>query len=227
MSRNLHGAVVTVVGASGQLGRRIASQLSAEGAQLLLVGRSRDRLAEVGSAPQVIGDLTDAGLARAVAAAAEQHYGRLDGVVNAAGAVAFGPLAEAPEEIIEEIFLVDVVGPLWLVGGLLPALRQTRGFVVTMSGVIAAAPMAGMVSYSAAKAGLAAGMDALARELRRDGVSVIDTQPPHTETGLSQRALHGTPPRLGAGADPDLVAARIVQAIKDDRGPVRAEDFTP
>lgn len=218
--------MVAVIGASGELGRRISHGLAAQGARLLLVGRDAARLAVIGSAPQVIGDLTDSGLAADVGSAAQQHYGRLDGVVIAAGAVAFGPLADTPEEVIEEIFLVNAVGPLWLIRGLLPELKQTRGFVVTISGVIAAAPMASMVAYSSAKAGLAAATDALARELRRDGVSVIDTQPPHTETGLAGRALHGSAPRFGTGADPDAVAARIVRAIENDEGTVRAGDFT-
>ena len=218
--------MVAVIGASGELGRRISHGLAAQGARLLLVGRDAARLAVIGSAPQVIGDLTDSGLAADVGSAAQQHYGRLDGVVIAAGAVAFGPLADTPEEVIEEIFLVNAVGPLWLIRGLLPELKQTRGFGRPSSGVIAAAPRASMVAYSSAKAGLAAATDALARELRRDGVSVIDTQPPHTETGLAGRALHGSAPRFGTGADPDAVAARIVRAIENDEGTVRAEDFT-
>lgn len=64
-----------------------------------------------------------------------------------------------------------------------------------------------------AKAALAAFDQALAREARRVGVRVIDARPPHTETGLVDRAVAGTAPRLPEGLTPETVASTIVDAI--------------
>lgn len=226
MVRDLTDSVVAVVGASGELGRRVAERLAAAGARLVLVGRDEDRLAATGlDGPHVVGDITDAGLGDAVVKGAMEGFGRLDGLVNAAGVVAFGPLADAPEATVEELFLVDVLGPLWLTQKVLPALRDSKGFIVSMSGVIAATPMAGMVAYSAAKAAMAAASVALVKELRRERIDVIDVQPPHTETGLATRPVAGTAPKFPPGADPDVVADRIVQAIRDDETLVTSENF--
>ena len=68
---------------------------------------------------------------------------------------------------------------------------------------------------------------ALARELRRMNVSVIDVRPPHTETGLATRPLAGQAPRLPQGLAPEAVARRIVQAIEDGQSEVPAADFSP
>lgn len=54
---------------------------------------------------------------------------------------------------------------------------------------------------------------------------MIDVRPPHTETGLADRAIAGTAPRLPTGLDPDAVAARIVQAIVDGETDLPSEAF--
>ncbi|MDN5793464.1 MAG: SDR family oxidoreductase [Brevibacterium aurantiacum] len=226
MTRDMTDAVVAVIGASGELGRRVAERLAASGARLVLVGRDDDRLASTGlDGPRVVGDITDAGLGDALVKSATEAFGRLDGVVNAAGVVAFGPLVDATDSVIEEVFLVDVLGPLWLTRKVIPALRESKGLIVSMSGVIAATPMPGMVAYSAAKAALGAANVALAKELRRDRIQVIDIQPPHTETGLATRPIAGTAPKFPPGAHPDAVADRIVSAIRNGETLVKSDEF--
>jgi cyclic-di-GMP-binding biofilm dispersal mediator protein len=215
-----------VVGASGALGSRIAQQLTDRGAHLLLVGRDAERLRATGlSGEVVVGDLTDAGLGEAVAAAATSAHGRLDGVVNAAGVVAFGSLLDTADEVLEHLFLVNAIGPLWLLRRVQPLLAESGGFLAQVSAVVADQPQPGMVAYSASKAALAAADSALLRELRRVGISVHDLRPPHTETGLATRPLAGAAPRLPEGLDPDVVAARVVVAIEQGEAVVTAEDF--
>lgn len=212
--RNLDGASVIVMGASGGIGRRIATQLSERGASLTLAARELAKLKAVGiDATLVAADLRDAEAGKAVVAAALAAYGRLDGLVNAAGVVAFGPLADTDDEVIEDLFLTNVLGPLWLMRAALPALTESRGFIANISGVVAEQPLAGMAAYAASKAALTAADRALARELRAAGITVTDARPPHTETGLADRPLTGVAPKLREGLQPDAVARRIVAAI--------------
>ena len=121
--------------------------------------------------------------------------------------------------------MVDLVGPLLLARAAIPVL-PAGGFVLNVSGVIAELPTAGLVSYSAAKAGISAGFRALAREVRSRGVSVIEARPPHTETGLANRGLYGEPPKMRIGLDPAVVAERLVLAIEQDERDVPASAFT-
>jgi len=225
-TRELSGARVAVVGASGALGSRIARELAAAGARLLLVGRDADRLAATGvdGTPVVAADISSAG--EAIVRAAQDGLGGLDGLVHAAGVVAFGPLADTDDAVIEELFLTNVVGPLVVLNRVLPLLQESRGFVVNLSAVVAERPLPGMVAYSASKAALTAAGTALGTELRRSGVSVLDVRPPHTETGLAGRPLAGTAPRLPQGLDPDLVARRVVAAIAAGDRELASGDFT-
>lgn len=222
----LQDTVVAVVGASGALGSLVARGVADRGGHPVLVGRDASRLAAVGLPADtltVVGDLGDAELGTRLADAARDAHGRLDGVVNAAGVVAFGSLADTDDAVIEELFLTNVLGPLFLLRRVLPLLEESRGFVAQLSAVVAEQPMAGMAAYSASKAALTAADRALTRELRRQGVDVIDVRPPHTETGLAARPLAGTAPRLPRGLDPQVVATAVLDAVESGRSEVPAD----
>ncbi|GAB3016931.1 short-chain dehydrogenase [Nocardioides flavus (ex Wang et al. 2016)] len=220
--RPLDGARIAVVGATGVLGSLLTTELSARGARVLVVGRDAERLAALPGEGRVVADLGDARAGEDVARAAREHLGGLDGLVNAAGVVAFGSLADTPDEVVEELFLANVVGPLLLLRRVLPLLEESQGFVAQVSAVVAEQPMPRMAAYSASKAALSAAAVSLRTELRRSRVDVLDVRPPHTETGLATRPLSGQAPRLPAGKDPGDVARRIVEAIaagEHDLGP--------
>ena len=215
----LAGSSILIVGATGGLGREIAQSLSAEGALLTLHGRSAERLAELGiTAGMVTGDLRDAETGARLVAAALAEYDHLDGVVNAAGLVAFGPVAEVSDETIDTLMAVNATAPMRLLRAAYPALVESSGqhrdpFFLTLSGVVSESPTANMAAYSASKAALAAFAKAAGREIRRDGIRFLDARPGHTETGLATRSIQGSAPRLPAGYLPADVARRLVDAI--------------
>jgi len=227
--RDLHGASIAVVGASGGLGGGIARELAERGARLTLVGRDRGRLESqaIPGATLVAADLRDAESSRAIVGAALAANDRLDGIVNAAGVVAFGSLAETDDEVIEDLFLTNVLGPLWLMRAAIPALTESRGFIANISAVVAEQPLPGMAAYAASKAALTAADRALTRELRAAGITVTDARPPHTETGLADRPIAGVAPRLKEGLQPDAVARRIVAAIIAGEREIPADAFIP
>lgn len=212
----LNGSHLLVVGATGVLGSALCRGLAARGARLTLAGRSEAKLAalagELGEAAAgtVAADLGRLSAPADIAAAA---YGReLNGIVFAAGVVAFGPAAEVDDETLDELMLVNLLGYMRLMRELAPRLAEDS-VIVQLSAVTAERPTAGMAAYSATKAGLSAYGKALGLELRRQGSRVLDVRPPHTETGLTGRALAGSAPRLPQGKDPVAVAGRIIDAI--------------
>ena len=165
-----------------------------------------------GSASTVL-DLGDPDAGDRLVATATAAFGRLDVLVKAAGIVAFGNLADTPDIVIEELFLTNVIGPLRLLRRCLPLLQASQGTVVQISGVVAEQPLSGMAAHSATKAALSAADAALARELRWVGIRVLDVRPPHTNTGLHERPLHGSAPRLSGGLDPHAMARTIADAL--------------
>ncbi len=229
-SDRLRNAVVAVVGATGGLGGALAAELAGRGARLVLAGRNEARLQSLretlpGSISVQL-DLRDPDAGDRLVAATDAAFGRLDVVVNAAGIVAFGALADTPDVVIEELFLTNVIGPLWLLRRCLPRLQASRGLVVQISAVVAEQPLPGMAAYSATKAALTSADAALTRELRRVGVRVLDVRPPHTETGLAGRPTHGVAPPLPPGLDPAEVAHTIAEAMATPkRTEIAAADF--
>lgn len=214
---NLDGAVFLVAGASGGLGSLIAEQLAAAGATVVRAARNPATL----SGPDAfLVDLNTPGAATGLVAAAIAAHGRLDGLVIAAGRVAFGPIAEVTDATLTELFEINTLAPIRLIREALPHLTASAGekrepVIVTISGVVSEMPMAGLAAYSASKAGLAGFVTAANRELRRAGVRVLDARPGHTETALSEHPIAGAAPAFPAGLAPEAVAARIVRGIVD------------
>lgn len=227
---DLASAHVLVLGATGGLGSAIARRLVASGARVSLSGRDGARLEaladELGTAvvTVVAADLTmpdgPASVVRAASADAA-----LTGVVNAAGVVAFGPVEDLDDDTLDEVLLLDLVAPIRLARAALAVIPE-GGFLAQVSAVVAEKAMPGMAAYSASKAGLTAFDAALATELRRRRIRVLDVRPPHTETGLATRPVAGEAPRLPQGLDPDAVAERVVRALADDERDLPSTAFT-
>ena len=212
---DLSGKAYLVVGASGALGSRIARLLIDRGAAVTVTGRDADALGRLAEAHAVTADLREPDAGRTVVEAARERHGRLDGVVIAAGVVAFGPFTDIDDDTVDDLVLVDFLAPLRVMRAALPAL-EPGGVILGISAVVAEKPLANMAVYSAVKAATAALFTAVRTEARRRKVRVVDVRPPHTETGLANRAIAGDPPRLPEGLDPDAVAGRIVEALLGD-----------
>lgn len=143
----LDTAHVLVVGATGGLGASISRRLAGRGARLTLSARSQDRLdalaGELGDA--VVGthaaDITfPAAPGEVVRAAAGD--GRLDGVVYAAGVVAFGAVTEVDDDTLDALLLTNLVAPVRLARAAVPVLAP-GGFLVHLSAVVAERPTGG------------------------------------------------------------------------------------
>jgi short-subunit dehydrogenase len=227
---DLSSAHVLVLGATGGLGSATARQLAAAGARLTLSARDEGRLAAVAAGlgdavvTTVAADLTRPdGPATVVGAAASAAP--LSGIVNAAGVVAFGAVEDLDDDTLDEVLLLDLVAPIRVARAALAVLGE-GGFLLQVSAVVAERPVPGMAAYCAAKAGLTAFDAALATELRRRRIRVLDARPPHTETGLATRPIAGEAPRLPQGLRPEAVAERLVRALRDDERDLPASAFT-
>jgi cyclic-di-GMP-binding biofilm dispersal mediator protein len=218
----LQGSSILIVGASGGLGRVIAAELASKGALLTLAGRSKEWLEAIGvPGVHAVGDVTQPGVPESYVDTAVAAHQRLDGVVYAAGAVAFGSVSELSDEIADSLWKVNTRGWMGVVRASMPALTQSAQegrspWIITLSGVVSEAPTAGIAAYSAVKAALHAYGVAAGRELRRSGIRLMDARPGHTETELSQHPLAGQAPTFPAGLAPTAVAKRIVEAIEAD-----------
>ena len=199
--------VALVAGGTGGLGRLIAAELSARGCIVVTCSRGPSD-----DPRHVVADLRSPDTTRAVINTVLAQHGSLDIVVNAMGVVAFGEIVSTSIDAVEELFLTNTFGHIFLMQSALSVMAK-GSVLVGISGVIAEQNLPGMAAYGASKAAVRSFNEALSRESRRLGVRVIDARPPHTETGLATRAIAGTTPNFPQGLSPISVAQRIVLAI--------------
>lgn len=223
---------ILVLGASGVLGSNIATKLAQAGATVMATSstlESAERVPHAGN-PRLLVDLTNPESIRVLIEYLIESDAKIDGIVNATGVVAFGNFTELSPEVLTKLFAVNTTGPIQLIQGLLPALKASAAagndpFIVNISGVVAETPMAGLAAYSASKAAFFAFNQAISRELRRDGIRVIDARPGHTETGLAGRAIGGVAPAFPTGMSAEQVSDRIVKAIVEDEKDLPSSAF--
>ena len=229
---DLTGKRVLVTGATGALGSRIASGLAANDAVVVVSGRTDAKLTSLdvsATTERYAVDLAIPGAAAALIEAVAAD-GQIDGLVIAHGVVAFGAVDELTADAAETLERLNYASPQALIRAAQPALKASaeagnEPFVLTISGIISEMPTTGMAAYGASKAGLLGFVKAAQRELRRSKIRLLDARPPHTETGLAARAISGVAPSMPAGLDPDVVAARIVEAIVTDETDVPPTAF--
>ena len=217
----IDGARVLVAGASGALGTKITEALLEQGARVVPAGRDRgrlDALAEKAGTTAQVFDAVDTDSAAGAVEAAVAELGGLDLLVVTVGAPAFGTAVDTAAAVTEELFAVNVQGPMALVRAAAPHLTDAEeGTAVVLSAILADLPTAGMADYSAAKSALSTWLGVLRKEQRR-AFRVVDVRPPHLDTELDQRALAGEPPRLPEPVDSDEVVTAIIDALGGTKG---------
>ena len=213
--------VAIVAGGTGGLGSALSSELQARGCVVVTISRAHS-----GDPRHIRADLRSPEAATAAMAEVVARHGSFEIVINAMGVVAFGPVNTTSVDTVEELFLTNTFGHIFLMQAALQNMSQ-GSVLVGISGVIAEQNLPGMSVYGASKAATRSFNEGLGREARRSGIRVIDARPPHTETGLVLRAIAGTPPKFPIGLDPIHVARRIVQAIADGETDLPSSAFTP
>ncbi len=220
------GRVAVVTGASSGIGDATARRLAADGWELVLVARRRERLdalaADLGGATVVAVDLTTDDAPAAVRTAVEDHHdGRLDLLVNNAGVRLPGTFADTGVAGLRAHFELNLFAVAALTHALLPLLRLQHGAVVTVASVSSFISRAGTAGYSSAKAAVRGFSDALALEEPLVHVGLVVPGFVATE-GFPQTELVENPRTAWAVSTPDVVAEAVLAAGPGGRDQVHA-----
>ena len=249
MLRRFDQRVALVTGAAGGIGRAVAQRLALEGATVVVAYRSGREHAHAlvaelsGSGATALAleaDLTDDAAARDLAVRALARFGRVDALINNAGAAAFAPLLDLSAHILDEMMDVNVKSALRMIQAFAPSMVEARrGRIVNVASVAAlGTSVPGTTPYAIAKAALVQLTKRAALELGSAGITVNAVCPGATRTRMLEQATSAEPgfadardsPRvrtmLGRIADPSEIASAIAFLASDDASYVTGQALT-
>ena len=216
-SRGLAGKGVVITGGGTGIGRATAHQFAAEGAQVLIVGRTAARLEEAAADyPSITTFATDGAAAdgpERIVEAAMERLGRIDVLVNNAAITRPAPLGAIDRRTAEEQIATNLLAPLFLAQTALPHLAAAEGTIVNVS---SNPPFYGWPDnsvYGSTKVALDFLTATWAVELAPRGVRVVSVAPGITATPVLAHAGF-TPEQIatqGAGLAARIPLGRIAQ----------------
>jgi NADP-dependent 3-hydroxy acid dehydrogenase YdfG len=205
--------VAIVTGASSGIGAATARELARRGARVVLAARRADELeAQVqairrggGEAMAIPTDVADSNQVSLLVERTVASFGRVDVLVNNAGAGWLRPLASSSPDEVARLLEVNLLAAMLLTRAVLPGmLERHHGAIISvgsLSGRVAMEPV-----YSATKYGLRGFSLALRRQVVGSGVSVSLVSPGNIETAMTEHVAARMP-------KPELVARTIADLV--------------
>src|ERR687894_485686 len=215
----LAGRAAVITGASSGIGRATARALAGAGARVGLAARRAERLEELeqeiarggGEAIALPTDVSDYAQAETMARRAEETFGGVDVLVNAAGIMLPAPIAGADPADWRRMVEVNLLGVLYATRAALPGmLKRGNGHIVNVSSTSGRVASPLFSVYSATKYGLGAFTEVLRKEVHPNRIRVTLFEPGPTES------------ELGSHVDPEIL--RSLEDSFSDVEFLRAED---
>ncbi len=187
--------VVLITGAASGIGKASAIRIAEEGGSVVCADIQEDAVNSTvdeikknnGDALALICDVGDPQSINDTVAKAVSHYGRLNGLCNIAGILAFENTHDTTLDDWNRIININLTGTFLMCKAALPHLLETKGPIVNMSSTAALAGHPWTAAYSASKGGILALTYTLAIEYGRKGVRTNALCPGSITTPIQQQ----------------------------------------
>lgn len=191
--KDLAGMSILITGASSGIGAGAAYYFAERGALVTICARREERLEQVrrqigDTAHAVVGDVTNADDRKRMIGEAVAHGGGLDALINNAGNMYRGAVAELEEQALLDIFHSNVVAGILLTGLATHELARRDGAVLFVGSIHTRRAFPGASPYAATKGALETLTGVLAAELGEQGIRVNCVVPGAVPTEIYQRA---------------------------------------
>jgi short-subunit dehydrogenase len=217
---------VLVTGASRGIGAATARLLTDAGYEVIGTSRHPERIADPPAGVRFLAlDVTDPRSVRTLIG----EVGRVDILINNAGSSQFGPVEEIPLSRVNHFIRLYLNGPIQLIQGFLPGMRESRsGTIINITSMAGKMGVPFTSIYCAGKHGLEGFSKALRQEVRHCGIKVVTLAPAYVRTSIPMEshllgdspyrvpALHFRKTRdalIAAGIEPEAVARLILHIL--------------
>ncbi|MAE62901.1 MAG: hypothetical protein CMJ18_01405 [Phycisphaeraceae bacterium] len=213
--------VALITGAGSGIGRAAALRLGASNYRVALVGRTASKLeqtasevdasAETASFTCDIGDLEQCG---PLVTQVRERFGRIDALLNVAGAAPLLPIAEITPELIRSAVDTNLSGVMMLTAAAWPVMKaQGEGIIVNVSSLASIDPFPGFAMYAASKCGLNMFTRCTADEGAAHGIQAVGIAPGAVETPMLRSIFDASKIPPSKTLSPDDVAAVICDCV--------------
>ncbi|HKT26644.1 glucose 1-dehydrogenase [Dyella sp.] len=223
--------VAIVTGGSRGIGAAIARKLAAEGATVAIVYKSNaeqaksvlDTIANAGgTAKAFAADVTDQSAAQATIEAVVKHFGRIDILINNAGALEMRNFGDIDNGHVSRLFSANMGSVLNMMQAAAPHFPPSGGRIVNVSTNLIYSPRPGTAIYAASKAAVSVLTNAFAKELGARGITVNAVAPSMVSTDMTaatpearrQAVIASTP--AGRIGEPTDIADVVAFLASDD-----------
>lgn len=229
--------VIIVTGASSGIGLATAKLLSKNGAKLMLVARSKDKIEklakELKNSISIQTDMSKENQVREMVKKAKGYFGRIDILINNAGRGYDALIENTDPEKYRDIFNLNVIGTLVAMQAVIPIMRrQGGGAIVNISSGTALMHLPGMSAYSSTKRSIAVMSQIAREELKKDKIIVSVVYPYITDTDFEKNTIkeiensmeeeNGDLPPVDSA---EYVAEKILEVIKSGKAEQLAHDW--
>ena len=236
---DLKGKKAVITGGNSGIGFATAKKFSELGAQVMITGRSADKVSSAAESLSVIGavaDVQDLSQIDNLVDQVKREFGTIDILFVNAGIFAPAPIGQISEEMFDQQMGINFKGAIFTIEKLLPVLNEGAS-IINLSSINAYTGMPMTAVYAASKAALNAYTRTAATELapRKIRVNAVNPGPTETpifgKTGMSQEELGGFAQALQANiplkrfAQPDEIASLVSYLASDDSAFVTGAEF--
>ncbi|MEM2909031.1 MAG: SDR family oxidoreductase [Candidatus Bilamarchaeaceae archaeon] len=211
--------VAIITGGGRGIGAAIAMEFAKNGAKVVIAGRNVAELQKTAGKIQQLGaevlavkaDITKLKDIKNMLTKAVKKFGKIDILVNNAGILHYGPFAEMPDNAIDAVVGVNLIGLMHCAKEVIPYMRKAGGgLIINISSVAGKQGFANAAVYCATKFGVIGFTESLAQELEKDKIAVYAVCPTSTQTKMWEQ-ISDQP----AAHVPEDVALEIIDLIRN------------
>ncbi len=206
--------VVLITGGSSGIGKSIGIYLQDKGYKVYGTSRNPERYPET-PLPLIALDVKDAATITKAVSTVIAKAGRLDILINNAGAGITGPLEEIPEAEIKANFEINLFGPIQMIKAVLPQMREQKsGLIINVTSIAGYMGLPYRGIYSASKGALELITEAFRMEIKAFGVEMTNVAPGDFATNIAAGRYHAplkedSPYKVPYGKTLELMDAHV------------------